>query len=358
MRVAVGETGYDDRDAERANSRFLVVAVVAFWILHYVTLTAQRLIASGGEESSTWLPRLGVTLAAIAISLGIAKVLSRFFGRPLPVKLAAAFGLALAGCLVHAAVNFAIFQSFLGWTNWRQATFDSYFMAVISWFWNYSAVCGILLALAFNQELGQSQREAHKAQLRALRYQLNPHFMFNTLNSIVALVSRREVATAERMVENLADFLRATLTLDPEQDIPLEREIGLQALYFEIERLRFSDRIEVELDVPPETASALVPSLITQPLAENLIRHAVAVSTRPILFSIRARREGSRLRLTAHNSEPDRAAAAAGTGVGLANIAGRLRARYGADHSFTAGGEPGRGFTVAIDIPFVSAAGP
>jgi LytS/YehU family sensor histidine kinase len=146
--------------------------------------------------------------------------------------------------------------------------------------------------------------------------------------------------------------------LDPEQDIPLEREIGLQSLYLEIERLRFPDRLRIELDIAPETATALVPSLITQPLAENVVRHAVANSTQPIVFAIRARREGSRLHLVVRNSEPDGAGAArVGTGVGLANVAERLRARYGANHDFEAGGEPGNGFTVRIDIPFLAAPG-
>jgi hypothetical protein len=341
--------------SERVHSRFLLAFIVLFWIVQFVAMTAQRLVNSSGDDISFLLPRALVTLAAIGISVGIERTLRRLVGRGLPIKVAAAFGLALLACLAHAAINFAIFQAFMGARNWEDTTFRFYFAAVIAWFWPYAAVSGTLLALAYSREVGELQRVAHKAQLRALRYQLNPHFMFNTLNSIVSLVSRREVETAERMAEDLADFLRATLMLDPEQDIPLEREIGLQSLYLEIERLRFPDRLAVEFDVAPETASALVPSLITQPLAENVVRHAVANSTRPIVLAIRARREGSRLRLTVHNSEPDGAAApAASLGVGLANVAERLQARYGANHRFIAEAEPGSGFTVEIDIPFVS----
>jgi two-component system LytT family sensor kinase len=353
-----GAISYAYRDSERVHSRFLTAFIILFWIVQFVMLTAQRLIATSGDDLSFLLPRTLVTLVGIAISFAIERTLRRLFGRPLPAKLAATIGLALLASLLHSVVNFATFQAFMGQRNWDDTTVRTYFAALIGWFWNYSAVAGVLLALSYSREVGQLQRVAHNAQLRALRYQLNPHFMFNTLNSIVALVSRREVVTAERMVEDLAEFLRATLMLDPEQDIELEREIGLQSLYLEIERLRFGERLTVELDIPPETARALVPSLIVQPLAENVVRHAVANSSGPVRFSVRARRQGSRLCLTVHNSEPDGAASAPGsTGVGLANVADRLQARYGANHGFSAGGAPEGGFTVRIDIPFVTARG-
>jgi LytS/YehU family sensor histidine kinase len=270
-------------------------------------------------------------------------------------RLVAALLFALVACFVHSACNFLIFELFMAKKNWEMLTLESYFGAVLTWFWCYAALSGLLLAFTYALELSTLQRVTHTAQIRALRYQLNPHFMFNTLNSIAALIARGDAATAEHMVENLGDFLRASLSLDPQEDIPLEREIHLQSLYLAIETLRFSDRLRVAIDIPDEAKPALVPSLITQPLAENAIRHAVANSTRPIDFRISARREGGRLLVSAHNSGPDGAGRAAkGTGIGLANVAERLRARYGLDCTFSAGHQPDGGFLVRFDIPFAA----
>lgn len=338
--------------------RSAVGLILLFWTLQFLSLTAQRLIMNPDESLAYLLPRLGVTCVGIGISFVILEGNRRLTGRPIKARLLAGMVFALAACLLHGASNFVIFRLFMGGTE--QTAFDlaNFAHAILSWFWTYLGMCAVLLALVYSSELNELQRVAHTAQLRALRYQLNPHFMFNTLNSIATLVTRKDAETAERMVENLADFLRATLSLDPQEDIALEREIHLQSLYLDIEELRFADRLQVEIDIPEAVRGALVPSLITQPLTENAIRHGVARSTRPIHLRISARRDGSRLRIFVRNSAPnDVGRYGPSTGIGLANVAERLRARYGADYGFSAGREPDGGFAVELDIPFATARG-
>jgi sensor histidine kinase YesM len=333
--------------------REVIWLILLFWLLQFLSLTAQRILMDAMDTAKFLPPRLCVTLVGVGLSFVILEANRRLAGRPLATRLLAAFGFALVCCVLHAFANFFIFLLFLGKVAWESLSFSSSASAILSWFWTYIGMCAVLLAFAYSTELNVLQRVAHTAQLRALRYQLNPHFMFNTLNSIAALVSRKEPKTAERMVENLSDFLRATLSLDPQEDIPLEREINLQSLYLEIETLRFSDRLQVEIDLPDAVRGALVPSLITQPLTENAIRHGVARSTRPIQLKISARRDGSRLRIFVRNSAPDDGQAQGpSTGIGLTNVAERLRARYGSDCHFTAGPDGDGGFAVEIDIPF------
>jgi two-component system LytT family sensor kinase len=340
--------------------------ILLFWIAQVTMLTILRHLNLGEEEKLAFLlPRLCVTLIGIGISFVIADRLRRLAGRPMRVKLGVAALLALIGCLIHGGANIAMFRLLIEGSYTDDFDIGMFLGALLQWFWAYAALCALLLAVTSSLELSererriaQLQRVAHTAQLRALRYQLNPHFMFNTLNSIASLIARRDAETAELMVENLADFLRAGLSLDPQEDIPLAREIELQSLYLAIEILRFPDRLKVEIDVPPDTQGALVPGLITQPLVENAVRHAVALSVEPVRLSIAARRIGNRLRITVHNSaaQGGGAAARSGTGVGLANVTDRLRAQFDDDYAISSGRDEDGGFLVVIDIPFSTAA--
>src|SRR5436853_603683 len=117
----------------------------------------------------------------------------------------------------------------------------------------------------------RAERDAQAAQLKALRYQVNPHFLFNTLNSLSSLVMARRDEEAETMIVNLSTFFRSSLTLDPSEDVPLAQEIEFQRLYLDIEKSRFPKRLEVVVDVPPALRAARVPPLILQPLVENAI---------------------------------------------------------------------------------------
>jgi len=138
----------------------------------------------------------------------------------------------------------------------------------------------------------RAEREAQSAQLRALRYQVNPHFLFNTLNSLSSLIIAGRAEEAESMVLKLSTFFRQSLTLDTGADISLAEEIALQRLYLDIERVRFPRRLKVEMDVPESLEKARLPALILQPLVENAIKHAVSTTRDTVTLSITAREAG------------------------------------------------------------------
>lgn len=205
------------------------------------------------------------------------------------------------------------------------------------------------------QRLAAAREEALAAQMRALRYQVNPHFLFNTLNAIAGLIEEDSTRRAGRMVLSLSTFLRTTLSLDPMHDVSLADELALQHDYLEIERERFSDRMHLRIDTPDNVLGARVPSLILQPLIENAIKHGVGTATGPVEILLAARREADRLHIVVENDMPTaQAAGMPGMGVGLRNVAERLRARFGGRGALVCGeATPGR-FRAAIDLPWVS----
>ncbi len=210
---------------------------------------------------------------------------------------------------------------------------------------------------AQERRLAAVREEALSAQMRALRYQVNPHFLFNTLNSIAGLIEEGAARPAERMVLSLSTFLRTTLALDPMHDVPLVDELALQEEYLEIERERFSDRMIFRIDVPDELHDALVPSLILQPLVENAIKHGLGPTVGKVEIVLSARRIGNRIQISVENDMPVRSddRCPSGMGVGQRNVAERLRSRFGDDAGLTAGpNAPGR-YNALIDLPWKTA---
>ena len=221
--------------------------------------------------------------------------------------------------------------------------------------------CCLFMALLYHfevrdreQRLAAVREEALTMQMRALRYQVNPHFLFNTLNSIAGLIEEGAAARAERMVMSLSTFMRTTLTLDPMHDVPLGDELALQAEYLEIERERFSDRMSFRMQLSDEVRGALVPSLILQPLIENAIKHGVGAAVGPVEIELKAERESDRLRVTLENDMPSTTVAQrpVGMGLGLLNVAERLRVRFQGESAFSSGPvAPGR-YRVCIELPW------
>ncbi|MEW5249377.1 sensor histidine kinase [Microbulbifer discodermiae] len=199
---------------------------------------------------------------------------------------------------------------------------------------------------------------AKEAQLKMLRYQLNPHFLFNTLNSINALIRFEQRKEAGDMVMRLSQFLRHSLKEDPDHKVSLEQEIAVVLLYLDIEKTRFADRLQVQLDIEKSAVSAKVPSMLLQPLAENSIKYAIAPSESGGTIEISARRKNGRLllRLTDSGSRCGGSGISgevpSSTGVGLSNIRDRLKTLYGDGYGLQQDWAPGGGMRVTIRIPF------
>ena len=223
----------------------------------------------------------------------------------------------------------------------------------IAWAALYLALCYAAEAQMLERRTAQLRGAAQAAELRALRYQVNPHFLFNTLNSLSSLVMTGKREEAERMILNLSNFFRTSLSGDPTEDVPLSAEIQLQRLYLDIEGVRFPDRLLVKVDLPERLRNACVPGLLLQPLVENAVKYGVARSRRPVTIRLAALEDSGGLVLTVENDgEPGGVRAEEqGTGVGLANVRDRLAARFGDRASCRWGPLPGGGFRVTLTMP-------
>lgn len=203
--------------------------------------------------------------------------------------------------------------------------------------------------------LAQAQAAARDAELRALRLQVNPHFLFNTLNAISALVAAEANGDANRMIGRVADFLRATLAHDGRHEHALAEELALTEAYLDIEKARLGARLQLTMKAGPDLLDAAVPYLMLQPLVENAIRHGIAPLAAPGRLDIRIGREGGRLLVDVSNDGRPGAdadgATGTGRGIGLANVAERLRHLYGEDQQVDAGWRADGRFGVRIALP-------
>ncbi|HEV2595746.1 MAG TPA: histidine kinase [Sphingomicrobium sp.] len=228
----------------------------------------------------------------------------------------------------------------------------------IGWTAFYIASEAQATALGAQRRLADAESAAQAAQVRALRYQVNPHFLFNTLNSLSSLVMTGRTDRAETMLLALSTFFRTSLSLDPSADVSLAEEIGLQRLYLDIEMARFPDRLNVEIDVPTELELARMPALLLQPIVENAIKYGVSKSRKAVVIRIEARHlDNHRIvveisnRLKHGGKEDLPSATHEGTGLGLANVCQRLEARWGARASCRYGPMNSGGFKVSLTMP-------
>ncbi|WP_454714602.1 sensor histidine kinase [Caulobacter segnis] len=195
-----------------------------------------------------------------------------------------------------------------------------------------------------------AESQASAARLAALRYQLNPHFLFNTLNAVSASVITGRNEEAESMLARLAEFLRLTLAADPQAMISLDDELATLQAYLEIESVRFRDRLGLEFSCPAELRGAVVPSFILQPLIENAVKHGVAPTSRPVTIRLEASRDGDDLVVIVEDDGEAAAHPSSGMGVGLTNVRQRLEVLYGARGVLQAAPRE-RGYLVLIRIP-------
>ena len=205
------------------------------------------------------------------------------------------------------------------------------------------------------KELRASQLETQmvEIQLQSLKTQLQPHFLFNALNTISAYV-RKNPDIAIKMTARLSDLLRLTLETKTQMEIPLREELKIVSNYLEIERLRFADRMEVKLDIAPDTEDALVPALLLQPLAENAVRHGISrkIVKGTILISTRYRDGKLELRVEDDGmGMKETTAASHSGGIGLRNLRERLDRLYGEESAMVLHSQEGRSFAVKITLP-------
>ncbi|MEZ5695701.1 MAG: histidine kinase [Sphingomonadaceae bacterium] len=229
----------------------------------------------------------------------------------------------------------------------------SRYFVLLAWAALYLALLAGAQARLAERRAGAFRQAAKAAELRSLRYQVNPHFLFNTLNSLSALVMTGKGDRAEEMIQNISNFYRHSLADEPTSDVALAEEFDLQRHYLEIEAVRFPDRLKPVFDLPEALALARVPGMILQPLVENSVKYGVAPTRHPVSVTISAREEYGRLVITVCDNGPGASAKASnGFGIGLANVRDRIEARFGQEATINSG-PTAQGYCTELRLPMV-----
>ncbi len=317
---------------------------------------------------------LVTTVTGFSISLILSVIYRQLINQQALVTWTSAVLVLLGAVIVHASID-AWVQG-IYYAGSREATFAQRFIGLSyipltllgGWSALYFAINYFLTIEEQADRLERLEAQATSAQLAMLRYQLNPHFLFNTLNSISTLVLLKQTNQANAMLTRLSSFLRHTLVAEPGSQVTLAQEVETLQLYLGIERMRFEERLRTHFAIDDAALDALLPSMLLQPLIENAIKYAVSPQEEGAKISLTARVVGDRLRITVEDTGPGLREVEAGgpggavaptatpmttsTGVGLANIRGRLEQAYGNDHRFETRTVRGGGFAVFIEIPF------
>ncbi len=336
----------------------LVILTLAFWGAEFLLAEMRSIVDHSAKlELYTALRLLTATLGCIECycihRLFRGTALRSFAGRALILFVtAAAAGIAnlKIGDVLQDLSSYPVSDYGMGWRIYNAVYWMMIFM---SW-------AAIYLALCYSREAGDQERRgrvleqlAHEAQVRALRFQVDPHFLFNTLNSVSALVLAQRNDAAETMIRKLSSFFRSTVAANPLGEISLAEEIGLQQTYLEIEAVRFPD-LTIDIDLPNHLGQVMVPTLLLQPLVENAIKYAVSDRDGAARIGIAAwADEPGSLRIAVTDNGMG-SSAPGGTGTGLRNVRERLRARFGEDATLTAGPVGAIGFRVDLVIPRMS----
>jgi two-component system, LytTR family, sensor kinase len=338
----------------------------AFWILQSVGWAGYLILRSlnGIANAMGWSYVIHTALLTVT-GYSITLLMGACYRRLMKLRPAITWGLSIALVLAASAAFSAI-------ETWSHATFirpgirpegvqflGSILLTVallVAWSSLYYGINYYLLLEQQTARLLRLEHQASSAQLAMLRYQLNPHFLFNTLNSISTLVLLKQTDRANAMLSRLSSFLRYTLVNEPTGQVTVAQEVETLKLYLEIEKMRFEERLRPHFAIDRQVERALMPSLLLQPLVENAIKYAVTPQEEGADISIEAKLNVDRVAITVSDTGPGAqdhwVRAQESTGVGLANIRDRLAQSYGDNHRFDTQSDIRGGFRVVIEIPY------
>ncbi len=338
----------------------------AFWLLQSAGWTFYLMLrmASGvgnGVSLSFLIPVLVSAATGYSITLVMGAIFRSLINRGPIVTWGGSLIIVMIAVAAYSAIDAWMFNMM----NREGAGFNgSLFLGSVTintlllgaWSALYYGINFYLIVERQTDQLAALESQATSAQLAMLRYQLNPHFLFNTLNSISTLVLLKQTERANAMLSRLSSFLRYTLVYEPTAQVTLAQEVETLKLYLEIEKMRFEDRLRPNFEIDGAAAKARLPSLLLQPLVENAIKYAVTPQEDGADISVAARLIGDRVQITVSDTGSGLNGAVqrpnASTGVGLANIRDRLAQAYGEDQRIDFGSQAGGGFSVTIDIPY------
>lgn len=347
-------------------------SILGFWFFYAILVSIRALVLGFDAQGEMAARRAVVTVIGIVVTWVFYLALRHFDRKKLPIRIVVAFSLAAPFAIATATTNFYIFNVYDPVGIFPDAEYEKHTKKAgfaveqivedaLSRYFFLAAWAGLYLALSYASEAhrverraARLERAAQQAELRSLRYQVNPHFLFNTLNSLSSLVMKNHRDEAEQMIMSLSNFYRASLTGDPLEEVPLSEEVHLQKLYLDIEGVRFPDRLSTTIDIPDALMNCCVPGLILQPLVENALKYGVSRTSKPVTITIAARQEDDMLHICV-SDDGDMAPGAhdGGNGIGLANVRDRLMARYGEDGLIAYGPREEGGFAVHLTLPIV-----
>lgn len=357
------------------SSKHALLSIVGFWVFYLVIVSLRAAVMNFPDQYELISRRVVVAAVGVLVTGILCWFLVQFDRKPLGQKIAAAFIAAVPAALAIAVANHLIFnvidpinlfedpeiarqidaiEKKMGYTIVQ----DILESAIVLYYF-LIAWSSLFLALGYAREVQEAERKtsrfaqaAQDAELRSLRYQVNPHFLFNTLNSLSSLVITGKPKEAEAMIQNLSNFYRTSLSSDPLEDVTLEEEVDLQRLYLEIESVRYPKRLRVDIDIPDELMKQHVPALILQPLVENAIKYGVSRTARPVHVTISAAQEARNLVLSVtDDGEAVEVGHQGGNGIGLANVRDRLEARYRSAARLDTQRVDGGGFIATMTLP-------
>ncbi len=337
------------------------LANLGIWGLTYAIVSGRMLSMTYPHPGDMALRRFCVMVLAVVGCQLMRPTLAQLSQRQAGQRIAGAIGLSTLGSLGYALFNYVAFYVVNPRFEWERPalTLISVAEQASVFFWSFLAWTVLFFAIRYEEEardnslrLVSAQALAMDAQNRMLRYQINPHFLFNTLNALSALILSKETARAERVVVSLSNYLRYTLETDVPERATVSDEVAAIRQYLSIEQARFEERLVFREQIPEELQGALAPSMILQPLIENAVKYGVARSSGPVTVELLVEAAAGRLQLTVVDDGTDSAGDdPPKLGLGLENIRRRLAAMYGKAASLRCWRRRPHGFAAAIELP-------
>ena len=354
--------------------------IASIWLAFGLFDATQTVFVMRSEGMHHAWARLFLTMTVAWMPWAIATPLVLRLGRRFPPLKLRPFSTSLSTWLIHLAAALAVGLSFSAWMTCLEVMldpyvmpsrgtfgsiwFDRFFNGLLASILLYGTILIVNYVLESRERLAQQQTETarlneqlSKAQLRALRQQIEPHFLFNTLNAVSGLVRESRNDDAVNMIAGLSDFLRKVLEESSRQQVPLSEEMEFTQTYLDIQKVRFADRLRLTVDVPPELYPAQVPSLILQPMVENAVKHGIAQRTQGGSIRIVASRHHGTLTLSVSNDGPSLPPdwEAGRLGIGIANVRTRLQSLYGEAFTLSLRNRDAGGVEASVSLPFVVA---